>query len=154
MKFRRLTEEEASHYYTKEEDNLGMELIGFTMIPDPDKPKWDKVTYYTGRKKHNNFKGEGKEYVYVLSNESMPGILKIGYTSKHPDTRAKEISSATGVATDFKVEYAYKCHEGRNLEQEIHHELGYCRMHKKKEHFNIELENAIQIIEEIGQKYV
>jgi hypothetical protein len=154
MNLRKLTLEEASHYYTKEEDNLGMDLIGFTLIPDPDDPKWDNVTYYTGRLRHTNFKGKGKEYVYVLSNESMPGILKIGYTSKHPDVRAKEISGATGVATDFKVEYAYKCHEGRNLEQEIHKQLNYCRLHKKKEHFTIDLDNAIEIIEEIGQRYV
>ena len=46
-------------------------------------------------------KGNGDQWVYVLSNPSSPGLLKIGYTKKQPEERAKQISSATGV--DFTL---------------------------------------------------
>ena len=48
-------------------------------------------------------------WVYVLSNEFMPGIYKIGMTTTSPATRAKELSSATGVPAPFKIEAAYHC---------------------------------------------
>jgi hypothetical protein len=67
--FRRLTTEEASNYLTKEEDGLNSPLIGFTLTPDDG--GWDEITYYTSRKRKNEIKGEGKEWVYVLSNETM-----------------------------------------------------------------------------------
>jgi len=41
-------------------------------------------------------------FVYVLSNVSMPEILKIGKSKRHPSQRAIELFSS-GVATPFKV---------------------------------------------------
>lgn len=115
---KRLTTEEAKVYLTKEEDMLNSPLIGYTLTPDGK--GWDEVTYYTSRKRKNEIKGEGKEWVYVLSNETMPGVLKIGYTKNHPEERAKQLSNSTGVAIPFKVEWAYKCHNGEQLEYETH----------------------------------
>lgn len=40
-------------------------------------------------------------YLYVLINESMEGIVKIGYTTRSPRLRASELSSPTGVPTPF-----------------------------------------------------
>ena len=78
MNLKKLTLEEASQYYSQEEDKLGAPLIGFTLIPDLEDPPWDNVTYYTNRRKVSEYKGEGRYYVYVLENDTMPGILKIG----------------------------------------------------------------------------
>ena len=36
-----------------------------------------------------------KGYVYVLSNESMPGIYKVGMTGRSVEERAKELSKMT-----------------------------------------------------------
>ena len=36
-----------------------------------------------------------KGFVYVMSNKSMPGIVKVGMSTKMPEERAKELSSAT-----------------------------------------------------------
>ena len=47
--------------------------------------------------------GGGMNYVYILSNESMPGLLKIGYTSCDPRKRAAELFT-TGVPEPFRVE--------------------------------------------------
>ena len=43
-------------------------------------------------------------YVYVMSNEAMPGKYKIGCTSRHPDERANELNT-TGIPKPFVVEY-------------------------------------------------
>lgn len=44
-------------------------------------------------------------YVYILSNPSMPGLLKIGMTRFDPTRRVQELSSATGVPTQFQLIY-------------------------------------------------
>lgn len=49
-------------------------------------------------------------WVYVLENESMPGVYKIGMTTSTPEKRAKDISSSTGVPTPFIVVKEYRSH--------------------------------------------
>ena len=46
-------------------------------------------------------------WVYILSNELMPGIYKVGMTTIDPVVRAKEISRGTGVPGPFKVEKSF-----------------------------------------------
>lgn len=147
-----LSEEEASHYFTAEEANLFLSptsndwgnLKGFTTTPLED--GWEQITYYSKRKRKVYYEGDGDYYVYVLSNEAMPGIYKIGFTGKHPEARAKEISRGTGVPLPYKVEYAVKCHDGKNLEKRVHENLDYCRLNNDREHFQIPLEEAKDII--------
>jgi hypothetical protein len=31
-------------------------------------------------------------WVYIITNESMPGLVKVGYSSKHPEYRAAELN--------------------------------------------------------------
>ena len=48
---------------------------------------------------------EGKEgWIFVLGNEAMPGLVKIGYTMKDPTIRAEDLSKETGIPT-FVVVY-------------------------------------------------
>lgn len=44
-------------------------------------------------------------YIYILNNNSMSGLIKIGSTVINAQERAKQISSNTGVPTPFKVAY-------------------------------------------------
>jgi hypothetical protein len=152
--YRRLTEDEAKQYYSKEEDDLNMDYIGYTMLPDPEDPKWDLITYYTTRRKHSEFKGEGRYYIYILENETMPGIYKIGYTRKKPEERAIQLSKSTGVPLPFKVIYALRCHDGEGMEYEIHKSLSKYRLNKQREFFSCTLEEATQVIEKISKRYV
>jgi len=41
-----------------------------------------------------------KAHVYILTNESMPGLVKIGWTAGDPNERADALST-TGVPTRF-----------------------------------------------------
>ncbi len=77
-------------------------------------------------------------YVYCMSNESMPGLLKIGMTTDSPETRAAALSGATGVPTPFKVEISKRVAQPYEKEQAIHELLGALgfRVNEKREFFN------------------
>lgn len=126
----------------------------FTLSPSARGEGWEDITYYT-EKKYGIYadKGVGDQWVYVLSNPTSPGLLKIGYTKKSPEERAKQISSATGVALPYKVEWAYQCFNGEMVEREVHHKLKAQRINNSKEFFQISLEEAKEIINLIGNKF-
>ena len=154
---KRITIEEAKQYIPCEDDYVSKGIDKaefFTLSPLDD--GWEKVTYYTARKSnmYANRDGDYDSWVYVLSNASQPGLLKIGYTKNTPDERAKQISNATGVPIPYKVEWAFNCYDGFSLEQEVHHKLGKYRVNNNREFFQISLNEAKISIEEIGKRYI
>ena len=127
----------------------------FTLTPSTKGDGWEDVTYYT-EKKYGLYadQGEGDQWVYVLSNPSLPKeYLKIGYTKLKPEERAIQISSATGVPTPYKVEWAYKCFNGEIVERMTHDKLKAFRVNNRKEFFHISLEEAKDNIILIGNKF-
>ena len=116
----RLTEEQAEIYIPLHEDFTGATIEDcdyFYLAPSERGEGWEKVIYYTGRRwKDIVSDTEGSQYIYVLSNKSMPGIYKIGFTKGDPKKRAKQISSSTGVPQPFEVEFSFKCFNGLQLE--------------------------------------
>ena len=155
FKISRITPEQASEFVSCEEDQLGTPAAYFTLTPLED--GWDKVTYYTNRPRNIVVpKGlTGAQYIYILTNHLMPGLCKIGFTKNKPSERVKQINAATGVAEDFDVVYQYPCFNAHDLEKEIHIYLesqGF-RVNKKKEFFNITVDQAISVIERIGEPY-
>ena len=107
MSLIKISPKEAKNYIPLNENygNKGVENAKyFTLTPSPRGDGWDSVTYYTAKKIGlYSKKGEGDQWVYVLSNPSTPDLLKIGYTKKLPEERAKQISSSTGVALTYNV---------------------------------------------------
>ena len=157
MSVTRITTEEAKQFIPLKENYGNTEVENatyFTLTPSKTRKGWEDVTYYTG-KKYGLYsdKGEGDQWVYVLSNPTTPGLLKIGYTKKLPEERAKQISAATGVALPYKVDWAYKCFNGETVEREVHHKLKSQRVNNSKEFFQIGLEEAKEVINLIGNKY-
>lgn len=155
---RRITTEEAQEFIPLKENFLDQSVRNaeyFTITPSKQGDGWEDVTYFTARKR-NKFsnRGEGDQWVYVLSNPTQPGILKIGYTKLTPDERAKQISAATGVALPYKVIWAFRCFNGEQMEGEVHHALEKYRVNSQREFFQIELEEAKEVIEKIGKNYV
>ena len=146
---KKLTPEEAKNYIPLTEDFSNQEPHYFTIIPGPD--GWSNVTYYTNRRidQYKN-KGDGDSWVYVLSNASMPGALKIGYTRNHPIDRAKQLSSSTGVASPFVVEHAFQCFSAEGLECELHKFFEEYRVSNNREFFRVSLEEAKKAIENLG----
>lgn len=86
-------------------------------------------------------------WVYVLSNRAMPGLLKIGYSLKDPDLRARELEQ-TGVPHPFTVEYELLTIEPREIEQGVHHILHEKR--ERKEWFRCDLQQAMLAIRHVA----
>ena len=160
IQLKRITVEESQQYISTEEDFKNSEARFFTLSPSehPDYPAsegWDDVKYFTKRfKKSIPSDGVGKEFIYVLSNPSFPGLLKIGYTRKDIGIRIKDLSKATGVPTPFKLEYMFRCNNGLELESEIHKHLKEFRPNNYREFFEITLLQAIEAVKFIGNNYI
>ena len=79
-------------------------------------------------------------YVYVMSNEAMPGLYKVGYTYRSPSERANELYT-TGVPKPFIVEYCIFIEDCALIEAVAHinlHEYRYG-----KEFFKCDLVKCI-----------
>jgi T5orf172 domain-containing protein len=132
-----------------------VEAIAFTLSPDPEDSKFELVTYYGESLRELNGSRRKPEWIYVLMNKLCHGILKIGYTSKSIYQRVNEINSATGVISPWIIAFGYKCIDGYQLEQELHRYLENkgIRINPKREGFELEIDDAIDIIEEIGARF-
>lgn len=84
-------------------------------------------------------------FVYVLSNPSMPGLLKIGSTEKLPTERANQLYS-TGVPEPFVVEFAIWCKDHRQVEAEVHEELEGFRASSNREFFRVAEDEAVACV--------
>jgi hypothetical protein len=84
--------------------------------------------------------------VYVLSNPAMPGLLKIGYTMNTVEGRVKELSLATGVPTQFSIEYQVECRDPAGLEAHAHTFFQNKRYNGNREFFSISINEAIDVI--------
>ena len=155
----RITSKEAEQFVPLKNDmksNL-TDASYFTLTPSKRGENWDDVTYYLSRrvKMYEGRKGDGDSWVYILSNESQPGMYKIGYTSyEDVDQRVKQLSKSTSVATPFYLEWAFRCFNAERLEGEVHKKLQGHRISKDREFFAISLNEAKETVEDLGQKYV
>lgn len=86
-----------------------------------------------------------KGYVYVLSNPSMPGIVKIGHSVNGGDSRAKAIWT-TGVPTKFKVEFEILIDNPQSLERRVHERLSGLRINASREFFRCDIFIAVAAI--------
>lgn len=166
---KRISLEDAEKYVSAEEDFTNSFVCFYALEPseDPKYPNnegWEKITYYTARSsKPIRSDGIGEEIIYVMSNISYPGLFKIGFTDRPVHLRRKELSTASGVPTPFKVEYIFKVPgRGKKLEGEIHTYLNHKRVSaydpeftwRDREFFDISLSEAIEAVKKIGEKYI
>jgi hypothetical protein len=87
-------------------------------------------------------------YIYVLVNSSMPGLLKVGKTSREPSERVAELSSATGVATPFIVAFEQwfaDCDAAEDYVHTILEQKG-VRQSKNREFFRAAPNEVIRVI--------
>ena len=80
---------------------------------------------------------ENKGYVYVLSNPSMPGIVKIGRSKHGGQGRADTLyKNDTGVATPFQLEFECYFTDCILAEKKAHKCFALDRVNKRREFFN------------------
>ena len=75
-------------------------------------------------------------WVYLMRNQSMPNMVKIGHTTVQPEERAKQLSVGTVVPTGFYVVRAFPTQWPVEAEKEAHRQLSYCRVNPNREFFN------------------
>ena len=89
-------------------------------------------------------------FIYVLSNPSMPGLLKIGYSIRDVHDRVAELSSPSGVPSEFVFEALFISPAAREDESRIHEALSEYRV-GNREFFEVDSGKAIRkIIDVIG----
>lgn len=93
-------------------------------------------------------------YVYILQNDSMPGLLKIGKTARTSRERAKELSKSTGVPTPFRVVFEVPSDKYEILEREGHSKLARYRVGDNREFFKCTAGIAIKTIKEIHHEHL
>lgn len=91
-------------------------------------------------------------YVYILINDSIKGMIKIGSTVINAQERAKQLSKNTGVPTPFKVAYELYVPNYKVFEKSIHNCLADFRVNPNREFFNYPLNKAIKLIEELNSR--
>ena len=151
---KRITQEEANYYLPIPEDSgLLSKAVAFTLTPS-EEPGWEDVTYYREGIMDPTDSVTNPEHVYVLVNEGVSGICKIGMTTTSVSQRVKEINSATGVITPWFAIYSYKCLNSRLLESEVHRELAALghRVNPRREGFEVPSKLAISTIEDVADR--
>jgi hypothetical protein len=85
--------------------------------------------------------------VYVLTNQAMPGMVKIGITSKDSvETRMKDLD-ATGVPLPFECYYAAEVEDAQRVERALHSAFDDVRVRRGREFFDLDPNKAKGIIE-------
>lgn len=83
-------------------------------------------------------------YLYILTNPSMPGLVKVGRTERHPEDRRQELSLATGVPTPFHLDHWIFVSDCHQAEKDMHTQwaqAGY-RVRQEREFFRRTVEEA------------
>jgi len=94
------------------------------------------------------------QIVYVLINEAMPNLVKIGKTTRSDvKTRMNELYSS-GVPFQFECVYAVEVNDCSTVEKALHVAFNPNRVNPKREFFSIDPEQAIAILKLLGTKDV
>lgn len=94
-------------------------------------------------------------WVYVLTNSSMPGLVKIGRTTRMPQERSFELSGAAGVATPFELVFQLEFPDCARAEAMVHSALDaqHLRVARQREFFRLTPAQAALAILDVATQY-
>ena len=84
--------------------------------------------------------------VYILTNESMPGIIKIGWTDNTVEQRMKELDK-TGTPLPFTCYYAKRVDDPKFVESKLHEAFDEFRIRENREFFRMSADQAKAALE-------
>ena len=85
-------------------------------------------------------------YVYILTNEAMPGYIKIGLTENPVSERVLQLDN-TSVALPFQCYYAARVEDHRKIERALHTGFGDFRVRPNREFFKMDPYKVKAILE-------
>ena len=91
--------------------------------------------------------------LYFLTNESMPGLVKIGYTERELRDRLQQLNT-TGIPSPFVVSALFYVAKAKECEKEVHYILDEYRENPNREFFKQKVSILIQGSIEVIVKYI
>ncbi len=86
------------------------------------------------------------EIIYILTNEAMPGYVKIGKTSTGLEQRIRDLSSSTSVPLPFTCFYACIVKDATFVEHQLHDAFDNNRINPRREFFQISPERIVSAL--------
>lgn len=74
-------------------------------------------------------------FVYILINEAMPGLIKIGRTTTSVKQRMSELNAPAGIPLPFTCYYAARVEDCVKVEKKLHEAFGDHRVRERREFF-------------------
>lgn len=94
---------------------------------------------------------DGPGFIYILTNEAMPGLCKIGLTKDPIKRRLNELSNPSGVPAPFHCFFLAKVDDMKRTESGLHRGLTKFRYNPRREFFTIEPAEAQALLELMGE---
>lgn len=91
--------------------------------------------------------------VYVLTNEAMPGFVKIGHTTKAIEVRMRSLNS-TGMPYPFECVAAWEFRDAPGVEKTLHRAFADRRVSKSREFFKMDADKPVALLERFGRRNV
>jgi len=95
------------------------------------------------------------KYVYILTNEAYPNVCKIGKAIQ-PTYRVTKVNGS-GTVSEWQLRWALPVSDDYKVESIVHKTLEHLRMNSfqgsSREFFSISLDEAIKVIEDLGQEF-
>ena len=85
------------------------------------------------------------EIVYVLTNEAMPDLVKIGLTTDSVEARLASLTH-TGIPLPFECYFAAEVKDCAKLEKTLHQLFSESRINPKREFFKVDPEKVVLAI--------
>ena len=83
------------------------------------------------------------DIIYILTNEAMPGYVKIGKTNNNLEQRVRDLSASTSVPLPFTVFYACMVKDAQFVEHQLHDAFDNNRVNPRREFFQIAPERVV-----------
>ncbi len=86
------------------------------------------------------------DIVYVLTNEAMPGIVKIGLTTDSVESRLASLNSHSGVPLPFECYFAAEVDSCARIERILHQLFSEHLINPRREFFRVDPEKVVLAI--------
>lgn len=128
----------------------GTSIVGKTWVQRTDSWSTRNLDSFVVSRMPRVIVGKDPGRVYIMrSGSHYDDLYKIGLTRRGCETRASELSSATGVPTGFEVLAQWEVGDCAAVEGEIHERLKPLRVNKRREFFRGNLETIFRVIVEV-----
>lgn len=90
--------------------------------------------------------------IYILTNDAMPGYIKIGRTDKTVEQRMKQLDK-TGVPLPFRCHFAVRVDNYEENEAYAHRIFAGSRVRSNREFFRVAPEDAVALLEVLAKGF-